>query len=104
MPVCESRGSAVKTVINVGANDGAYALELAQSGCKVVAFEPQPLCAAQIGWAIAHGEFKNSIQLFNAFVSPRPMSTPVPTDQCIGTAQFTRDGVNYKFDWMKGHE
>lgn len=50
------------TFLDVGANVGYYSMWAAAHGCKVIAFEPNPECAARIRWAAADNGFDIEIE------------------------------------------
>ena len=70
-------------VVDIGSNEGYYALVAAALGCKVVAFEPQPGCRHGIEAAIDRNGFGERMHLVRQPVGPLPSrQVSVPARGC----------------------
>ena len=70
-------------VVDIGSNEGYYALVAAALGCKVVAFEPQPGCRHGIEAAIDRNSFGERMRLVRQPVGPLPSrQVSVPAHGC----------------------
>ena len=70
-------------VVDIGSNEGYYALVAAALGCKVVAFEPQPGCRHAIEAAIDRNGFGERMRLVRQPVGPLPSrQVSVPARGC----------------------
>jgi FkbM family methyltransferase len=74
--------------VNVGANDGIYAITLAQLGCRVIALEPQPLCVEQLQFAAAMADTQFTVDVHQKIVSDGQFSISVPGNICSGVSQY----------------
>jgi FkbM family methyltransferase len=82
-------------VLDVGANEGFYALLASAYGCRALSFEPQPRCVAWISWAVAMNRFKHPVKVVNQVVSKDPLSFQVPVNTCSGMQNYgTSDPPN----------
>lgn len=79
-------------VMDIGSNDGFYALLSAAYGHRVAAFEPQPNCAAMLYMSIAFNKFKHTPKLFQRVASSLNRTFEFPsTAACRGTTGFSDD-------------
>jgi FkbM family methyltransferase len=86
-------------VMDIGSNDGFYALLSASYGHRVAAFEPQPNCAALLYMSVAFNDFKHPPKVFQNVASSKPRDFKMPRfAPCLGTKSFDTDADSEKFD------
>ena len=89
----EACGREDATFVDSGANDGAWSLVAASYGCKVIAVEPQPMCTRFLQEGVdANTWLDGRIKVFNAFLSPKPMSATLKDDVCHGIRTVLPNG------------
>lgn len=76
-------------VLDMGANDGFYAMLASSYGCRVISFEPQPGCVRPLIAAIGINKISPPIDLRQRIVtSDRNVRIKVPDLQCSGVAHY----------------
>lgn len=76
-------------VLDIGANEGFYSMMSAAYGCRVLSFEPQPLCVALLSQAIAHNNFRHPVKVMNRVVQNKKVEFWAPANSCSGVVQYT---------------
>jgi len=77
-------------VLDMGANDGYYAVMAGAYGCQVVSVEPQVLCFDRLSFAIGFNGLDRLIDLRHGAVSTKPGTLSVPVaETCNGRFQTT---------------
>ena len=87
--LARAKQGGVGLVVDIGSNEGYYALVAAALGCRVVAFESQPGCRHRIEAAIARNGFGERMQLVQQPVGPLPsreVSVPAHGYAMMGVA------------------
>jgi FkbM family methyltransferase len=78
--------------LDIGSNEGFYALLGAAYGCRTLTFEPQPECVGILSHSISvNTAFRYPPKLINKVVSPHPVLFEVPRRICNGGAQYVKD-------------
>jgi FkbM family methyltransferase len=77
-------------VLDIGANEGFYSMMASAYGCRVVSFEPQPMCVALISAAIAFNNFRHPVKLINRVVQNQKVEFWAPNEQCSGVVQYIK--------------
>eukprot|EP00316_Scyphosphaera_apsteinii_P017584 CAMPEP_0119306144 /NCGR_PEP_ID=MMETSP1333-20130426/6965_1 /TAXON_ID=418940 /ORGANISM="Scyphosphaera apsteinii, Strain RCC1455" /LENGTH=199 /DNA_ID=CAMNT_0007309377 /DNA_START=220 /DNA_END=816 /DNA_ORIENTATION=+ len=83
------------TVIDSGANEGSWSLVAAAYGCRVIAVDPQPMCARLLQKAVAAPAnvwLGGRLQVVNALLGTRRLNISFPVDGCHGVRQVLPNG------------
>lgn len=62
------------TVLDIGANIGIFAIQQAQRGARIHAFEPNPDCFRRLAKAVAANKLEGKISIYNLAVAASPGS------------------------------
>eukprot|EP01126_Amoeba_proteus_P006240 TRINITY_DN1217_c0_g1_i2.p1 TRINITY_DN1217_c0_g1~~TRINITY_DN1217_c0_g1_i2.p1 ORF type:complete len:304 (-),score=39.78 TRINITY_DN1217_c0_g1_i2:137-1048(-) len=82
-------------VLDMGANDGFYALLASAYGCRVISFEPQNLCMRRLVLAVALNQFFPLVDLRQFVVGTDVKITfNVADGDCNGERQYTSTDFN----------
>lgn len=80
-------------VIDMGANDGFYAMLASAYGCRVISFEPQNMCTRKLALGIAINRFEPLIDLRQFIVGVNESETmKVPANTCNGIESYENRG------------
>jgi FkbM family methyltransferase len=94
---CRSHPAAL--VLDMGANDGFYAMLASSYGCRVISFEPQSGCIRPLAMAIALNRFVPAVDLRQrVVVANRSQSVMVPDLQCSGVAHYGNGRYGEAYD------
>ncbi len=83
-------------MLDMGANDGFYALLGSAYGCVVKTVEPQRSCVDRLNFARIQNNF-TQMHIFNNIVSSRPVALDVPVTTCSGEAHYGISGKGAQF-------
>jgi FkbM family methyltransferase len=76
-------------VLDMGANEGVYAMLASAYGCRVISFEPQPGCVRPLAGAIGLNRIEPAVDLRQRVVTAdEGFSVRVPDKTCRGTAHY----------------
>lgn len=93
------KASANSFVMDIGSNDGFYALLAAAYGHRVAAFEPQPNCAALLFMSMAFNSFRHTPKLFQNFASSSNTTIKMGRHAaCLPTRRFDVSSADADFD------
>ena len=82
-------------VLDMGANDGYYALLAAAYGCRVVSIEPQTLCYDRLSFAVGFNGLDDLVDLRHGAVGTSPGSLSIPVaETCNGRFQTAGGNIN----------
>lgn len=85
---CEG-GAKPPLVLDMGANDGFYAILASSYGCRVVSFEPQSACVRKLAYALAINDFSPQVDLRNCVVGKSEGSFVMVADNsCSGMQTY----------------
>mmetsp|Transcript_10534 Transcript_10534/g.29985 ORF Transcript_10534/g.29985 Transcript_10534/m.29985 type:complete len:381 (+) Transcript_10534:190-1332(+) len=106
-------GSSKCQVLDMGANDGYYALLAGAYGCTVRSVEPQQLCYERLSMALGFNTLPGEVNLLRGAVGTTGTTLQIPRmDQCNGMFQASHSysgpmrsrGAQYsEFDTVKMH-
>jgi FkbM family methyltransferase len=83
-------------MLDMGANDGFYALLGSAYGCAVKTVEPQRACVDRLNFARIQNNFTR-MHIFNNVVASHPVEVDVPVTTCSGEAHYDTSGKGQGF-------